>query len=122
MITASSTAGALRENSGRTGLPRLAILGGRTRRSALAFLLAATVAALLHVHVRLQVIDAGYRISHETRLRHALADQQQKLRLELAMRRDPSVVERRARDELHMAPPDPAAIRVVPAAAPEATR
>jgi cell division protein FtsL len=80
----------------------------------LAFVLGLAVAAALgHVYVRLQVIQVGYVVARETRLRHDLEDQNQKLRLELAMRRDPSVVERRARQELHMEPPDPSSIRVL---------
>jgi cell division protein FtsL len=68
-------------------------------------------AALAHVHLRLQVIEMGYAISREGKLKHDLQDQNQKLRLELATRRDPAMVERRAREELRMAPPDPAQIR-----------
>ena len=74
---------------------------------------ALVAAALGHVHLRLQVIQAGYAIAHETRARRDLEDQGQKLRLELAMRRDPSVIEARAREELKMAPPDPSSIRVL---------
>ena len=68
-------------------------------------------AALGQVHLRLQVIEAGYALSRETRQHHDLADGNQKLRIELATRRDPALIERRARGELRMAPPDPAAIR-----------
>ena len=82
------------------------------RRIALGLVLLAG-AGLGHVYLRLQVIDAGYAISRESRLRQDLEDQNQKLRLELLTRRDPALVERRARDELHMAPPDPSAIRSV---------
>ena len=82
--------------------------------SHIAFAIGALVlASLAHVHLHLQVIQAGYAIAHESHLRHDLEDQNQKLRLELAMRRDPSVIERRAREELKMTPPDPGAIRVL---------
>jgi cell division protein FtsL len=94
----------------------------RLRRRSPAFqigLLAAcaALAALGHVHLHLAVLQAGYELSRETRLRRELADQNQKLRLELETRSDPSIVERRAREELHMAPPDPAAIRTLARAA-----
>ena len=56
-------------------------------------------------------LSTGYALSRETKARRELLDQNQKLRLELDTRRAPSVVERRAREELGMAPPDPAAIR-----------
>ena len=93
-----------------TSLP--ARLRGRSSplRIALAVGLCAA-AGLGHVHLRLQVIDAGYAISRETHARHELQDANQRLRLELQTRRDPAMVERRAHDELHMVPPDPAAIR-----------
>lgn len=78
-----------------------------------AFVAVCVAIALAHVYVRLQVITTGYAVARETRLRDELKDQNQKLRLELAMRRDPSVIERRARQELHMQPPDPSAIRVL---------
>lgn len=70
-----------------------------------------SAAALGHVHVRLKVLELGYALSRETRLHRELVDQNQKLRLELQTRRDPAQIERRARDELSMAPPDPATIR-----------
>ncbi len=73
----------------------------------------AVMVALIHVWVRLQVIQAGYAIARETKTRHELSEQNQKLRLELETRKDPAVIERRAREELHMATPDPAAIRVL---------
>lgn len=87
------------------------------RRNTLAVLLlaiasAATV-ALLHVFIHLQLIRVGYDLARETKARHDLGEQNQKLRLELATRKDPAVIERRAREELHMAPPDPRLIRIL---------
>lgn len=73
----------------------------------------AVAAALVHVWVRLQVIEAGYQLARETKARHELTEQIQKLRLELATRGEPSRIERRAREELKMATPDPSSIRVV---------
>jgi cell division protein FtsL len=73
----------------------------------------AVVVALIHVWVHLQVIASGYEIARETRTRHELAELNQRLRLELETRKDPAVIERRAREELHMTPPDPAAVRVL---------
>ncbi len=69
--------------------------------------------ALLHVSIRLRVLRIGYALSEETRLHHELLEQNQRLRLELATRKDPAMVERVAREHLHMAVPAPAAIRVV---------
>ncbi len=88
------------------------------RRRSPAFLFAVAVAALVavalvHVWVHLQVIQAGYELGRESKARHDLVEQNQKLRLELATRRNPAEIERHAREVLHMAPPDPSAIRVV---------
>ncbi|MCS6913414.1 MAG: cell division protein FtsL [Myxococcales bacterium] len=69
--------------------------------------------ALLHVSIRLQVLRIGYALSEETRVHHELVQQNQRLRLELATRKDPALVERIARERLRMSPPDPAAIRVL---------
>jgi cell division protein FtsL len=72
-----------------------------------------TFAALAHVWVRMQMLALGYDISKETRWRHDLGEQNQKLTLELRTRMDLAVVEKIARDELKMVPPDPRLIRVV---------
>lgn len=72
-----------------------------------------TFAALAHVWVRLQLLTIGYDISRETKWRNMLGEQNQKLTLELRTRMDLSVVERIAREQLKMEPPDPRLIRVV---------
>ncbi len=72
-----------------------------------------TACALLHVWVHLQVIAVGYDLSRELRARHELGELNQRLSLEKRTRMDLAVVERAARDQLHMVPPDPRAIRVV---------
>jgi cell division protein FtsL len=71
-------------------------------------------AALLHVWVHLQVIAVGYDISRETKWRHDLSETNQRLALELRTRMDIAAVEKAAREQLHMAPPDPRAIRRIP--------
>jgi cell division protein FtsL len=73
----------------------------------------ATLLALAHVWVHLQVIAVGYDISRETRARHDLGELNQRLNLELRTRMDLAAVEKAAREQLHMVPPDPRAIRVV---------
>ena len=88
----------------------------RSRRSwliALAIGRLVTFAALAHVWVRLQMIAIGYDISRETKWRHDLGEQNQRLSLELRTRMDLAVIERAAREQLKMVPPDPRAIRVV---------
>lgn len=75
--------------------------------------LVAVGAALLHVMVRLQVLRTGYALSREHQTQHELTQQNQRLRLEIATRKNPATVERLARERLHMVPPDPAVIRVI---------
>jgi cell division protein FtsL len=72
------------------------------------------LAALLHVWVRLQVIAIGYDLSRETRAKHDLGEAHQRLSLELRTRMDLAVIERAAKEQLKMAPPDPRSIRVLP--------
>ncbi len=74
--------------------------------------------ALLYVWSRLEVIRIGYELSQQSKLARALAQHNQRLRLELATRKDPATIERFARERLHMAPPLPSAIRIVKAARP----
>jgi cell division protein FtsL len=74
---------------------------------------AVTFAALAHVWVRLQMLAVGYDISRETKWHHDLGEQNQRLTLEKRTRMDLAVVEKVAREELKMVPPDPRMIRVV---------
>lgn len=70
-------------------------------------------AALLHVWTRLEVIRIGYALSEQTKIHRALREHEQRLRLELATQKDPAAIERVAREQLHMAPPDPSSIRII---------
>jgi cell division protein FtsL len=75
--------------------------------------LSLVVVALLHVWTRLEVIRIGYELSQQSRLHQALVQHNQRLRLELATRKDPATVEKIARERLQMVPPDPSGIRVL---------
>lgn len=118
--------------AGRTGgwlaaIPRALTWPARTRSYGVIVtltLLSLVVVALLHVWTRLEVIRIGYELSQQSRLHQALVQHNQRLRLELATRKDPATVERIARERLQMVPPDPSAIRVLrlpPAPRPAAT-
>jgi len=106
---------------GRGGLPRLPRLLALTesvRSPLFGVLTAVTIAvlvtaALLHVWTRLEVIRIGYALSEQTKLHRALREHEQRLRLELATQKDPAAIERVAREQLHMAPPDPSSIRIL---------
>jgi cell division protein FtsL len=66
----------------------------------------------------LQVLDAGYRIAELEGRRHELDRRESRLRLEAAYLASPGLIERRARAELAMRPPELAQL-VFPAADPE---
>jgi cell division protein FtsL len=91
------------------------LLGAERSASWLVALVIAVLAAcaVLHVWVHLQVIAIGYDISRENKLHHDLSEQNQRLSLELRTRMDLAVVEKAAREQLKMAPPDPRSIRVL---------
>lgn len=99
-------------------LARISSLWDRLHAPGFAIALALTltslvVVALLHVWTRLEIVRIGYALSEETKLHQALREHEQRLRLELASRKDPAAIERAAREDLHMAPPDSSAIRVI---------
>jgi cell division protein FtsL len=83
-------------------------------------LTALVIVALLHVWTRLEIVRIGYALSEQTKIHGALREHEQRLRLELATRKDPAAIERAARERLHMTPPDSTAIRVVHRLAPPA--
>jgi cell division protein FtsL len=116
MVSAASKRASTRKRS--KILSRLAGLWDRLHSPGFAIALALTltslvVVALLHVWTRLEIVRIGYALSEETKLHQALREHEQRLRLELASRKDPAAIERAARESLHMAPPDSSAIRVV---------
>ncbi len=103
-----------------TAIPRALTWPARTRSYGIILtlsLISLVVVALLHVWTRLEVIRIGYELSLQSRLHQALVQHNQRLRLELATRKDPATVERIARERLQMVPPDPSAIRVLHLAA-----
>ncbi len=71
------------------------------------------IVALLHVWTRLEIVRIGYALSEQTHLHQALREHEQRLRLELASRKDPAAIERVARQKQHMILPDPTMIRLI---------
>ena len=74
--------------------------------------------------IHLQVLDAGYHIDALERHLHELERQESRLRLESSYLSNPDLIERRAREELDMRPPEvdqlvfvPAPVRTPPAPA-----
>jgi cell division protein FtsL len=73
----------------------------------------ATVWGLVHVWLRLQLIQVGYDISRQTQLNHDLTELTQRLSLELRTRMDLGTVERIARERLGMKEADPQQLRPI---------
>lgn len=120
MPAVRATRGAGKTAGWLAAIPRALSWPARTRSYGVILTLTLTslvVVALLHVWTRLEVIRIGYELSLQSRLHQALVQHNQRLRLELATRKDPATVERIARERLQMVPPDPSAIRVLRLAA-----
>lgn len=74
------------------------------------WILPVALALLTYIWVHLSVLDEAYAIQAlESRL-HELSRQERQLRLEAAYLGSPPRVERRARDGLGMAPPEPSQV------------
>lgn len=80
----------------------------RLRELGVVLLVLAPVALALtgFTWVHLQVLDAGYRIEELEGALHELGRRESRLRLEAAYLASPSLIERRARRELGMRPPE----------------
>lgn len=81
----------------------------RSRRQLLQVLLVLAPVALAltaFTWIHLQVLDAGYRIEELEARRHELERRESRLRLEAAYLASPNLIERRARAELAMRPPE----------------
>lgn len=80
----------------------------RLRELGVVLLVLAPVALALtgFTWVHLQVLDAGYRIEELEGRLHELGRRESRLRLEASYLASPNVVERRARRELGMRPPE----------------
>jgi cell division protein FtsL len=68
-------------------------------------------AALAHVFVRMQVVQLGYEIAREQRIEQELAQEAQRLRIEVDALHNPARVEALAKRDLKMTPADPNLIR-----------
>lgn len=70
-----------------------------------------TASAVAHVWTHLEVIDHGYRISKASRQRDGLKERNRRLRIELAVLKDPARVARLAAGRMGFGPPEPEQIR-----------
>ena len=76
------------------------------------FLLAiGTAGALAHVAIRFEGLEVAYALGRERKIGADLEEQRRRLQIEIGMLKDPNRVVTIARDQLHMGPPSPEAIR-----------
>ena len=74
---------------------------------------AATAVFVVHLSIRLETIDLGYRVGRERAVHANLVEARRVLTIEAAALRAPQRVERIARDALGMSVPDHSRIRVL---------
>jgi cell division protein FtsL len=91
----------IRVPSSRGGALALIVIG----------LLIAVSAAIAQVWTQQQVIEHGYKISEQTRRRARLLEINRRLRIELAVLKDPERIARLAKQRLGMRAPEPEQIR-----------
>lgn len=68
-------------------------------------LLAVTLGAVAHVWVRLKGLELAYELGNQRRINSELQEQQQRLKIEIGMLKEPTRVVTLARDQLKMGPP-----------------
>ena len=85
------------------------------RRAVVVIMMVAMVliaaAAVSHVWTRLRAIEYGYKISKATRRNAKLVEVNRRLRIEVALLKNPARIGRMATDELGMQHPQPEQIR-----------
>ena len=87
----------------------------RRQNVAVAFLaLCLVVVALLHVWLRLQVVQMGYALSTTSKLQNQLEQESRELKVELATLTSPERLEAMARKRLGLVPPEKGQVIVLP--------
>lgn len=74
-------------------------------------ILGLTLGALGHVAVHAKRLEVALALGNEERIHRELEEQRRHLEIEIAMLKEPGEVSRRARENLHMAPPTPEDIK-----------
>ena len=109
------TARSLRTNAAKRDRSKR---GAQTRRRRVLLLALLTVcligAVLVHVWLRLQVVQVGYVLSTTSKLQNRLEQENRELKLELATMISPDRLEALARKRLRLAPPEKGQVIVLP--------
>jgi len=102
-------------NAKRERPARGAEAGARRRVLLLALLAVCLIGAVLvHVWLRLQVVQVGYVLSTTSKLQSRLEQENRELKLELATMISPDRLEALARKRLKLAPPEKGQVIVLP--------
>jgi cell division protein FtsL len=72
---------------------------------------AGTATTLMHVRLKLEILELGYLLGREARAERELEQAAERLRVELALLKSPARIDRIARGELGLVPPEPDQIR-----------
>ena len=89
--------------------------GRRRRHGAIAFLtLALLGVVLMHVWLRLQVVQMGYVLSTASKLQNRLEQENRELKVEWATLTSPDRLEATARKRLGLAPPEKGQVILLP--------
>lgn len=75
------------------------------------FFAAAAALGVAHVSARLRELELGYALSRAVSEQAALAEERRRLRIEVASLRSPDRVIPQSREQLRLAPPEPAQLR-----------
>jgi cell division protein FtsL len=110
------TARPLRTNPAKRDRSKRGAQTGWRRRIWLSALLAACLigAVLVHVWLRLQVVQVGYVLSTTSKLQGRLEQENSELKLELATMVSPDRLEALARKRLGLVPPEKGQVIVLP--------
>jgi len=115
MVIAQPSRGAQPRVFKRAPIDRVARVERRRRvlRYSVVLLCFASV-VLLHVWLRLQVVNQGYALSATTKLQQRLEQEQRELRLEYATMTSPERIEALARRRLGLRPPEKGQVIILP--------
>src|SRR5262249_46248033 len=116
VMSAAASAPAREKTVGKRERPSRADRVGARRRFALgAFLGLALVGAILvHVWLRLQVVQMGYVLSTASKLQNRLEQENREPKIDLAKRASPENLQALAKRRLGMTPPEKGQIIVLP--------
>jgi cell division protein FtsL len=115
-VSAAASASAQKKVAGKRERPSRADRAGARRRFALGVFLALALvgAVLVHVWLRLQVVQMGYVLSTASKLQNRLEQENRELKIDLAKMTSPENLQALAKRRQGMTPPEKGQIIVLP--------